>query len=154
MVSSSSSFSSSFMASKQGPTGTQCPPATRHFFIPYLVKFIKNQVTQNIGYYLKYPRYTQKYPSVNKVLRNTWSNISTLLPNLNPHATHLFFKTQTKLARYWKIPTRWDLRPRLAKKVKDSVLYAASGVTIFILFAFALCACCVCYRRCLNQIWH
>jgi len=32
-------------------------------------------------------------------------------------------------------------------RVKDSVLYAAIGITIFILFAFTLCACCVCYRR-------
>ena len=29
------------------------------FFIPYLVKFIGNQVTRNIGYYLKYPIYLE-----------------------------------------------------------------------------------------------
>ena len=41
-------------------------------------------------------RHTQKYLRVNKVHGNTRSNISTLLPDLNPPATWLFFQCLTR----------------------------------------------------------
>ena len=79
-----------------------------------------------------------KIPQIPECEEGTWiynqSNISTLLPYLNPLATQLFFNTQPKPARYWKMP-KTDTLDALDDEKKHTITY--SEYTLKILWTYS-----------------
>ena len=77
-------------ARQQGPKGTRCPPATRHYFpnrtrLDSFLKIIGYGETQNIGYNLIYPEIpdnTRKYPTYLEIPNRI---LFYLNPSASPH---------------------------------------------------------------------
>ena len=92
-----------------------------------LLSTTKKEMKSNIPVYTqKYPtypeipentRHSRKYPRVKKIHGNTWSYISTLLPDLNPTRYPVFCPIPDLIL---KNPTRWALLNSLQVVSKQS----------------------------------